>query len=210
MKRTITVSGTGEVRAAPDLARLEIGVEATAATAKEARTVANSAAEALLAALRALSISDGDIATESLSVQPQYDYSGNGPRLTGYLVANGFRVVVRDVERVGDVLDAALDAAGDAGRLRAIGFGLADTETMLARARILAMRDARKRALAFAAGAGVELGRLLSIDEAGEPGPSPRMALKMERAAAGGTPVEVGESAVRAVVVARYAIKTSG
>lgn len=211
MTRSITVTGSGEARGVPDTATLSIGVEAVAPGASVARTLANEAAGRLLGAVRANGIDAADIGTEGISVRPKYDHSGNESRLTGYLVSNRFRVVVRDVQRVGEVLDAALDGAGDAGRLEDISFGFSSPEDLLARARILAVRDARRRALAFAAGAGVELGALLRIDEVADSAPAPRMAMKLERAAAAATPVEAGEHSVRATVSVKYAIaKTTG
>jgi uncharacterized protein YggE len=162
---TVTVTGSGEATATPDTAFLSLGVEATAPTTKAALDAQSTAARALLDALRAQGIEDRDVRTESLSLHPVHQYENGNPRLTGYQAGQGFSVRVRDLSRTGAVLQAAMDAAGDAGRVHAVTFDVADAAPLRAAARSAAHLDAREKAEQHARLVGRSLGRLVSLTE---------------------------------------------
>src|SRR5256714_162456 len=107
----ISVSGTGRVLAAPDIADLRLGVTVTRTTVKDARNVAAGQMNRVIAALKKLGIADKDLQTSGLSLQPNYAYSNGGnPRLTGYTLTNGVSVTVRDLDKLGDAIHDGLAA----------------------------------------------------------------------------------------------------
>ena len=209
MRRSITVTGLGEVKGVPDIARVELGAEAVRANVAEAREAATAAAVQLLAALRAAGVDPKDVQTSHVSLQPQHEYPPNAPpRLTGYLAQNAVRVTLRDLERAGATIDAAISAAGEAGRLNGIQFAFSAPELLASEARIKAIASALSSAKTFAAAAGVKLGKVLAIAEESRGNPQPRMmAMRMEALSAKDTPLEAGEASVAVSVVVRYAIK---
>ena len=209
MKRTITVTGTGEVKGVPDIARVELGAEAVRSTVAEARAAASDAAAKLIESLKASGVESKDIQTSRISIQPQHEYPPNEPpKLTGYQAQNTVRLTLRDLEAAGTVIDAAVAAAGDAGRLNGITFAFSKPDELAAEARRRAVAAALANARTLAAAAGVKVGDVLAIDETGGGSPQPRMyAMRMEAMNAKDTPIEAGESSVTASVVVRYAIK---
>ncbi|MFD3515579.1 SIMPL domain-containing protein [Streptomyces sp. NPDC058657] len=191
---TITVTGTGAASAAPDLAVVGMGAEATAPTTKAALAAQTKAAGAMLDAVRAQGVADRDIRTESLSLSPVHEYRDNVTKLVGYQAAQNFSVKVRDLDRTGAVVQAATDAAGDAGRIHSIAFDVADPTPLRAEARRAAHLDARAKAEQHAALSGRTLGRLVSVTEADSGRPSP---LPMPPGAAADKPLPVAPGEVR-------------
>jgi uncharacterized protein YggE len=207
METGITVSGTGEASAAPDMATIDLGIEAFAATVAEARDRAARAASSLIASVKANGVADRDIQTRQVGVNPVYDYSRPGqPVITGYSVSNILTVRVRDLDRLSRVIDDAIAAGGEAVRVNGLQFGFGDREALLETARKNAIADARKRAETYAAAAGVRLGDVLAISETAVSGPVP---LAVPRAAATGdsTPIEPGESTITVSVTVRFALE---
>ncbi|MCU0904794.1 MAG: SIMPL domain-containing protein [Tabrizicola sp.] len=184
--RTISVTGTGSVEAAPDMATLMIGVTTQAPTAAEALAANTSATEAVIARLAASGVEARDMQTSNLSINPNWTgYDSSSPTISGYVAANMLTVRVRNLETTGTILDAAV--TDGANTLNGLTFGLADPEPAYNEARKEAVADARAKAELFAAAAGVTLGPVLSIaDQGAMTDPAP-----MYREAASGAPVPV-------------------
>ncbi|MEK9659158.1 MAG: SIMPL domain-containing protein [Chloroflexota bacterium] len=165
----IHVSGTGVVKAQPDLAIVNLGVEATAKTVAEAREEAASAMNAVMAALHAAGVADKDIATQYYSIQPQYEYRsstlGGQSVLVGYRVSNQVTAKVRSLEKTGKVVDAAALAGGDNARVNGISFTLENGAAAEQQARELALADVLAKADTYATGLGVRRGQLAYVAE---------------------------------------------
>ncbi|MFI0986442.1 SIMPL domain-containing protein [Streptomyces exfoliatus] len=193
---TVTVSGNGRAAAAPDLAILSVGVEATRKTAKEAMAAQNTAAEALLAVLDKQGIAERDIRTDSLSLSPVYTQNTQGEsKVTGYQAGQSFSVKVRDIDRTGQVIGAVNDATGDAGRINGVVFDVADPSALRVKAREAAYRDAYDKAAQHARLSGHRLGRLVSLSE-GEsvrPGPGAAPGVSADEASVPLAPGEIEE-----------------
>jgi hypothetical protein len=189
----IAVTGTGEVRATPDLARISAGVVTEAPRAADA-VAANSAAMAkVTASLDHAGIERKHVQTRRFDVSPLYAERMNRPhekpQITGYRVSNSVEVEVHGVDRVGPVLDALVGAG--ANELGGIQFDVADPAPLLDAARKQAFADARRKAELYAREAGVALGCVQRVEErAAGGGPVPVMA-RMEAAAA--PPVAPGQ-----------------
>jgi hypothetical protein len=203
---SIVVSGTGRVAVEPDTADLRLGVLVVRSTIEEARTEAAATMAAVLAAAADAGVERRDMRTTLLSVQPRYDYrDGKPPALTGYELSNIVEVIVRDLARLGDVIDGTL-AAG-ATSMDGLTFRVADPAPAEREARLRAMAEARARADALAEAAGLTIVGVADIVEgpAGRP-PTP-FAAKAERmmlAADASTPVEAGALEVAVTVTVTY------
>lgn len=164
--RTISVTGTGTVEAAPDMATLMIGVTTQGATAAAALAENSKATDAVIARLAASGIETRDMQTSNLYINPNWTgYDSATPTISGYVASNMLTVQVRSLETTGAVLDAAV--ADGANTLNGMTFGLADAEPVYKEARKEAVADARAKAELLAAAAGVKLGAILTISDAG-------------------------------------------
>jgi uncharacterized protein YggE len=199
--RTLTVTGEGIVAAAPDMATLRLGVLAQEEEAAAAMAAVSERMRAVLARLEAAGIAAADVQTSTLALSPEWEGPRPGdtglPRIARYTASNLVSVRVRDLDTLGAVLDAVL--TDGANRLDGLAFAVADAAPLRDEARRRAVADGRARAELFAEAAGVELGPLMRLDEAG----SPRgfAAMEMSRAASdGGMPVAPGEVTMEARV----------
>lgn len=173
----ITVVGQGSTRIQPDIAQLSVGVETMAGSVSEAVQENEAKMKAILAALKAQGIADKDIQTSNYSIS--IDYSGvPAPRTTGtdpeqakpqYRVSNMVSVKIRDLDKVGDVIDAVVEAG--ANNIWGVSFGLDDPKVAQAEARSKAMADAQARATELAGLGKVQLGPVMSISETVGGGP---------------------------------------
>ncbi|MDM7933454.1 SIMPL domain-containing protein [Tabrizicola sp.] len=203
MPPMITVTGTGAVEAAPDIATLTIGVTTQGDTAADALGANTVALEAVMARLTSAGIEPRDIQTSNLSLNPNWTgYENNKPTISGYVANNMLTIRVRQLDGLGTVLDAAV--ADGANTLNGLSFGLADPDPVLNEARREAVADARARAELLASAAGVKLGRIISISEAGfASDPVPMFRAEV---AAAPVPVAAGELGMSANVTIFYEI----
>jgi uncharacterized protein YggE len=194
----ISVMGTGRVERAADIAHVTFVVEASRPTAAEARGAAAVTAAAVLEALAGAGVADADRRTAGLDVSPTWEHDGTRSTRTGFTVTNRIAAVVRDLERVGAVLDAGLEAGATG--LDGVRFDLADAASDTTDARRLAVLDARSRATTIAAAAGGRLGSLVAVAEAGAPVPLPRREARMLAMAADSSPTPVIPGSVEVTV----------
>lgn len=215
----IWVVGTGTVTVAPDLAVLTVGVEARAGTVQEALTQAADAMTDIVSMLEAEGVESADIQTRSFSINPQYTWrevtDDDGGRyservLTGYTVNNRAVVRLRDLDRVGEMVDLVAGAGGDLTRIEGVSFTVQDPEPHRAEAREAAVDQAMVKAEQFARDAGVTLGEVLVISEGGGV-PAPRAFAESATFALAGadasTPISEGELEIRATVQMVFAIE---
>jgi len=206
--RTISVSGMGRVSITPDVADIRLGVIVIRPKVKDARAVAAAQMTRVVAALRAAGIAEKDIQTANLSLQPVYDYSQSGspPRLTGYQLTNVVSATVRDLDKVDDAVDGAMEAG--ANTLDSLIFRVDDPAKAEAQARDQAMAAAKAKADAMAKAAGVSIVGVASIAETSSPSPMPYMyeGAKALDAAAAPTPILVGTNEVSVSVSVVYLI----
>lgn len=204
-ERMISVSGTGEVSARPDMATVRIGVGHRAVRAGDAMAATNAAMAQMLDRLSQLGVDPRDVQTTDLSLRQIYAerMGGEALRIEGYAADNVLTVRVRVLERLGEVLDALL--SDGANRLDGVTFGLRNPGPLMDEARRRAVADARARATLYAEAAGVGLGKVLTISEGGGFEPRPVM-MEMAMARDAGVPVAEGELTLSATVAMRYAI----
>jgi uncharacterized protein YggE len=200
-RSSVTVAGVGTVSAAADQAEITTGVVTQAATAAQALAANSQAMERLLQALGGLGIASRDIQTINVSVSPQRrpPKEGQPPEIVGYEVTNQVRVKVRDLSRLGRVLDQQVGQG--ANLVSGINFGVREPAPLLDEARKRAMADARRKADLYAASAGLKVGRVLSVREAGVAPPAPRAMMSAA------VPVAPGEQEIQASVTVTFTLE---
>ena len=166
---TLTVRGDGAVSIKADRAEVVIGVRNRAEDAIQAQQGVNERIQAICDALLAMGIQRKDISTNAISLYPNTVWGDNGEdRIEGYDASNTLCIVTTDMEGVGGIVDAAFSAG--ANELQYVRFTAAETGDAFDEALKLAVEDALHKAELIAEASGLELGELLSIDEAGETG----------------------------------------
>lgn len=204
---SITVTGAGQVSAAPDMAQVSAGVVTESARAADAVKATSAAMQKVLAALDAAGIERKRVQTNRFDVSPVYaDGSPRGgrPSIVGYRATNQVQVEVHGVDKVGAVLDALVGAG--ANELGGISFGITEPAPLLDDARRKAIADARRKAELYAREAGVALGRVIDIDETGGGGGPVPVAYGRMMADAVAAPVAPGQLDLSASVTVRFAI----
>lgn len=204
----LTVHGHAENKVRPDIAYVEVGVVTQARDSTPAVQENAARSSALLTALKGAGIADRDIQSQSYGVQPQYDYQSSPAVLTGYQVTNTVRVTVRDLTKVGLVIDRATGAGGN--QVSSVTFDLADRTQAEGQTLAQAVTEARAKATVMAQAAGVTLGRLLTLTEGTPPMFQPLVlnATPMFKAAAQApsTPIQSQDIVITADVTAVYGI----
>jgi uncharacterized protein YggE len=193
----VTVSAYAEARRAPDIATLSTGVMSLGADANGAIRRNAEQMTRVVAAIRAAGIADKDVQTSGVSLNPDYQYLSNRPpRIKGYYASNTVNVTVRDIGRLGGILDALV--ATGANQINGPMFEVEDKDAVLDEAREKAMAKARARAEGYARRLGLRVLRVVSIDETGGRGAPLTVHTRavMEQAAAGNAsaPIAPGEN----------------
>jgi hypothetical protein len=200
---TLTLSAAGEVQAAPDTARITLGVSVQAPDAAAAMRLSAARMAQVLAALKQQGLPERDIQTSDIGLNPQYVYDqGQPPKLTGYEARNDVILTVDDLGRLGPVLDAA--SAAGAAEIRGISFGFKAPKTAEDEARRRAVKALTAKAELYAQAEGLHLVRLQSLAETGGYQPGPPQPMFARAMAAPATPVEAGQLSVRVEVSAVY------
>jgi uncharacterized protein YggE len=202
----LTVVGTGQVSAAPDMATISVGVEVEAPNADQALKLNGARMREIINTLKALKIAPRDIQTSQFSLYPQWSNpkssSTKPPKITSFVATNVVFVRVRALESLGLTLDA-LTSSG-ANRIQGVEFGLTKPGPFLDKARRNAVVEARRKAALYADAAGVTLGVILSIDE-GRAQTQPIYRAEA-RLLADSAPIAEGELDLTAEVTIRFAI----
>jgi uncharacterized protein YggE len=209
-RRIISVSGVGEVSAAPDLVVLAVAVETTAARAGDAVTENANRSAKVAAALRALLGKQDKLTTTSYAVEPRYDAGKRGEpgeaRIIGYVARNEVQVELHEIDAVGGLIDAATNAG--ANRISNLQFTLANRNEQLRAALQKAAGEARAQAESVAAALGVTLKQLVAASTSTGPILPRRFDLGMAAAEMRApTPIEPGSVSVTATLQVTYEIE---
>ena len=208
----IWVSGEGKVSAVPDLATLNLGVESQQNTVQEAQTEAATTMTALVAALKANGVADKDIQTTSFSINvvTKWDEKTYEQITIGYKVTNTVTAKLRDMTKVGTVIDAAAEAGGNLTRVNSISFSVDDPTNYYTQAREEAVNNAKAKAEQMATLAGATLGKVTYISESSYYAPINYTKEAYDMATAGAspsTPISAGELEITLTVQLGYSLK---
>jgi len=190
----IWVTGQGEVMAVPDIASLRLGIEARADTVAEAQTEASEAMNKVMQALKDNRVAEEDIQTQQFSIYPmtRWNERKDEEETIGYRVTNMVVAKIREVDKVGEVVEAVAEAGGDLTRMQGISFTVDDPTPYYEEARRSAMENAKDKAAQLADSAGVELGKPTYISE----GPVYRPEVTRGFDEAGAAPMPVPETPI--------------
>ncbi|MDI7248111.1 MAG: SIMPL domain-containing protein [Bacillota bacterium] len=200
----LQVSGVGVVDVKPDLSRVTLGVETLAPTAREAQNRNNETTARVVKALQDLAIAEDDIITAGFSLNPDYRYDTAKRQdvLIGYRSVHTMTVTVRDIKKIGPVIDALTEAGGNV--VRNISFGIADESQFRDAALGKAVKDATRKAEAMARAAGVKLKGIATVTDTSGPTVVPLTAMRAAKTDEGfsgaGAPVAAGNIQIRATV----------
>jgi uncharacterized protein YggE len=176
---TISVTGTGDAYAVPDVATFSFGVTQTSKTVTDAQSKATAKIAAALKAVRDAGVKDEDIQTTNYSINPHYEYQNavcpaatNGSVsycppgksvLTGYDVSETITVKVRDLNKAGDIF--ASIGSLEVENINGLDFSVDKPADIQADARGKAIADAQSKAGQLASQLGVRLVRVVNFSE---------------------------------------------
>jgi uncharacterized protein len=207
LDRTLRVTGEGRVRVRPDVAVVLAGIEATGKTL--APTVADAAAKMrrMIDALAKAGVAEKDVQTTRHDVQVERPWVDGKPRdITGYTVVDEVRVTVRDLAKLGQILERVVAAGSNS--LRGLTFERDDPAPQRQEALASAVAVARAKAEAMAKAAGVSLGAVVASEEGAAERPIPLAKYRAQAmVATDGAPVTPGELEIDASVSVTYAIR---
>ena len=201
----IAVNGEGSVKVKPDIAYLSLGVQTKNSNAKVAQTENATKMNSIMSSLRQLGIKEDDVQTTQYSIYPNHQYNPSTGKSTidGYTVQNMVRVIIRDINSVGTVIDTV--AKNDSNVINGIEFGLADSSKYYIEALTNATKDAKSKADAIAKAIDVRINKPSKVLESGHSAPiiyqnRAMMDMKLEAA----TEISSGMLEVKASVVVEY------
>jgi uncharacterized protein len=196
----LSVSADAKATRVPDVASMSTGVVTQAADANGALRANAEEMNKMMAAIKAAGIAERDVQTSGINIYPQYQYAENQPpKITGYQASNTVTLKVRDISKLGKVLDALV--ASGANQVNGPSFEIDEPEAAYDEARRNALKKAQERAEMYAKTLGLRVRRIVSIDEGGgyqPPVPVRMMAMKSASMEAMDTPVSPGESTLTA------------
>jgi len=206
----IWVTGQGKVTAVPDIATLRLGIEAQETSVAEAQTQAAEAMDNVMTALTENGVAKKDIQTQYFSIRQvtTWDREKEEETVVGYRVTNMVTAKIRDIDKVGSIIDAVAEAGGDLTRINSIGFSVDDPSAYYEEARQKAMADAKAKGEQLAELAGVTLGKPTYISEGISYPIYPRGVVYEEAVAAPApeTPISPGEMEISLSLQVVYAI----
>ena len=211
----ITVTGEGEATAAPDMAIVSLVVLQEKPTAREALTANNETMAKVLDAMKKAGIPERALQTAGFNIDPRYVYPDNkqgqppqAPKIVGYAVSNSLSVRVRDLKKVGEILDQSVTLGVNQGGN--LTFTNDKPEAIVEEARKKAVANAIAKAKTLTAAAGVEMGKVIEISEQTfQPRPyggAPR-AKMMAAEASDSVPVAAGENSYNVTVNVTFELK---
>ena len=169
----VTVQATGTVKVVPDGVSFNFAVSALAQSSESAMSDASATAELVRAALEAAGVAKEDIATQNVSVYPEYLSSSTGTQtLSGYRAQQVFTVTLRDTAKAGEVVDAVIAAGGNSLQVYGVTPTLLDTDAAVAQAREVAMKSAKEKAKDYAGLVDEDLGSVVYVTEVSSPSSS--------------------------------------
>lgn len=208
----IGAMAVGETRAAPDRATILFSVQTRGATAAAAGEENAARQTAVMNALRQAGVAADAVQTVSYTINPDYqwDEPRRTQRIVGYVARNVIRLEVRELARIGPLIDVALRAG--ANEVSSLQFYSSRREELRLQAVALAVSRACAEASAIARAAGGTLGPLIqaSTTDGYMPPPPPPMPMMRAEAAQADTPITPGDLEIRVNVGTRWRFVPSG
>ena len=205
--RYVTITADGSVKVVPDAVRMNATVTVIAGTSKEAQAQVSTTSAAVRAALVAAQIDKKDIATQSITVYPEYNYTQEaGSKLIGYRSSQSFAIVIRNAANAGDIVDSVIAAGGDNLQINGVTPFVLDSTKAAESARAVAVKNAKSKAASYAKLLGVKLGKVTYIVENYAPASYPVQTMLGKTQDSMSTVVDLGQQDVTVSVTVRWAL----
>jgi uncharacterized protein YggE len=205
--RYVTVNSEGSVKVTPDAVRLNANVSVVAGSNKDALAKTSTVATAVRAALTKSGILKGDIATASITVYPEYNYTQDkGSVLVGYRGSQSFVVTIKNAENAGAVVDAVVAAGGDDLQIQGVTPFVLDSSNATESARANAVKNAKAKATSYAKLLGTKLGRVNYLVENSSPVSYPTIMAMAKSADSSATVVDLGQQDVTVSITIQWAL----
>jgi len=161
----ITVNGEGYISVKPDIARVSLGMEAVAATAKEAQRKNSEVMNKIVAGLKNLGLEAKDIQTTDLSLysERRYDKVSGQDRVVGFRSVNQVTITVRDLDKLGAAIDQSIQAG--ANHVQNVAFSVESPGKWREQAITKAVEEARAKADTLAKASGIKIKRIIAMNE---------------------------------------------
>lgn len=199
-QHSIVVTGTGTIATKPDRAQVSLGVSTDARTASGALKANGAEMAKVISAIKGEGIAAADIRTEVVSLSPRY--SQNGESVIGYTAANSVSVTIRSLDKVGGVIDAAVDAG--ANTVNGPNLTRGDQTSLYRAALRVAIANAKGKAQTIGKAAGLHVRRITDVNEtSAAPAPLP---LTDAGVARGSAPIEGGTQTIEATVTVTFSV----
>ena len=180
----LSVSASADAKRVPDVASLSTGVVTQATDANAAMRANAVQMDKVMKAIRAAGIAERDIQTSGINLNPQYNYRDNAPpTITGYQASNTVSITVRDLAKLGKVLDTLVEQG--ANQVNGPSFEVDKPDEAYDEARVGALQKAQARAKTYADALGLKVRRIVSISEGGSSMPRPMPMMRAMAADAG-------------------------
>ena len=205
--RYVTVNSEGAIKVTPDAVRLNANVSVVSGSNKDALAKTSTSAAAVRAALTKSGIAKGDIATASITVYPEYNYTQDkGSVLVGYRGSQSFVVTIKNAENAGAVVDAVVAAGGDDLQIQGVTPFVLDSSNATESARANAVKNAKTKATSYAKLLGAKLGRVNYLVENSSPVNYPPMMAMAKSADSSATVVDLGQQDVTVSITIQWAL----
>ena len=204
--RYLTISAQGSVKVVPDAVRINATATTVAASSKEALAATSKTSAAVRAALKTAKIDSKDVATQSVTVYPEYKYNNDGSStLIGYRGSQSFTITVRAADTAGSVVDALVAAGGDNLQINGATPFILDSTQSLEAARAAAVKSAKAKASSYVKLLGVKLGKINYLIENSAPtNYTPVMAVA--KAESDATAIDLGQQDVTISVTVQWSL----
>ena len=203
--QTVSFTGEGKIKAAPDTARTDIGLTTEG---KDTITVQNensSKMNAVIKFLKERGVGEADIKTSNYSLSPKYEYSKGKSSLVGYILNQSLTVTVRNLDKIGEILDGAVSSG--ANRIDSVSLFVDKPEELKNKAREEAVKQAKEKAVMTSKVAELRLGRLVGFSE-GFSGEPPVFYEALAKGGAAPVPqIEPGSQEIKVNVTLTYLLK---
>jgi uncharacterized protein YggE len=193
--RQVTVVGAGKVQGTPDTVTVNASIEFIAPDATAAMNQTNERMSAVIDAVAAQGIDRKDVSTTQVSLQPQFGGPDNNV-IVGYQASNAIAVKVRKIDSASPTITAIQSTGGNATRINSVSFSIEDDSQLVKDARARAFDDAKDRAAQYAELSDTNLGKVLSITEAGATVPPPQPMPRYDAMSEAAVPMEPGQQTV--------------
>ena len=205
--RYITISATGSTSIVPDAVRIQATVSALGKSSKEALSSVATTASAIRRALSANNIAKKDIASQSVSVYPEYIYPANEtPVLSGYRASQIFEITVRAATTAGAIMETLVDSGGDKLQINSASPYVMDNDKATQAARASAVFRAKAKAMSYAKLLGLKLGRVIYLDETSTPTTFPVYA-PSAKSEDSSIQIDLGEQKISISITVRWQLK---